>query len=127
MSEARRECPECKGEANLVTGREIYPHRPDLFSKKFWACLPCDCYVGCHPGTTKRMGHLANAETRRLKIAAHAAFDPLWKDGDMSRTQAYRWLRERLGMSERDCHMGWMSDADLRRVIDTCSTEEAHQ
>ena len=104
----------------MVTGREVYPHRPDLFDKPFWACLPCGAWAGCHPRTEKRMGRLANAETRRLKMAAHAAFDPLWKSGRMSRTKAYAWLREKLGLSERDCHIGWMSDEDLRRVVEVC-------
>lgn len=62
------------------------------------------------------MGRLANAETRQLKQAAHAAFDPLWKSGSMSRTKAYAWLRDATGLSERECHIGWMSDDDLRRV-----------
>ena len=120
MADVRRPCPNGH-EAALVTGREIYPHRPDLYAKPFWACLPCGAWVGCHPGTTKRVGRLANAETRRLKMAAHAAFDPLWKSGRMSRTQAYAWLREQLGLAERDCHIGWVDDDNLRRVIDVCS------
>jgi hypothetical protein len=118
--EVRRPCSECGEEAKLVTGREVYPHRPDLYSKPLWACLPCGAWVGCHPGTTKRMGRLANAETRRLKMDAHAAFDPLWKSGRMSRTKAYRWLREQTGLDERECHIGWMSDDMLRRIPELC-------
>ncbi|WP_329766084.1 zinc-finger-containing protein [Stenotrophomonas geniculata] len=120
MSAVRRPCPVCNCEAKLVTGREVYPHRPDLYGKKFWACLPHGAWVGCHPGSERRMGRLATAETRRLKMAAHAAFDPLWKTGRMKRTKAYAWLREQTGLSERDCHMGWMSDDNLRRVIEIC-------
>lgn len=118
--EVRRPCPSCGEEAKLVTGREVYPHRPDLFAKKFWACLPCGAWAGCHPGTNRRMGRLATAETRALKQAAHAAFDPLWKSGRMKRKEAYAWLREKTGLSERDCHIGWMSDADLRRIPQLC-------
>jgi hypothetical protein len=114
--EVRRPCPYCNEEAQLVTGREVYPHRPDLFAKLFWACLPCKAWTGCHPGTEKRMGRLANAETRQLKMAAHAAFDPLWKSGRMSRKEAYAWLREFTGLQERDCHIGWMDDDQLRKV-----------
>lgn len=122
MGDVRRPCPTCGSEAALVTGREVYPHRPDLFGKKFWAHLPCKAWVGCHPGTEKRMGRLAGPETRSLKMAAHAAFDPLWKSGRMSRTKAYKWLQEQTGLSERECHIGWMSDADLKRVIELCTT-----
>lgn len=116
MTEVRRPCPYCGAEAQLVTGREVYPHRPDLFAKPFWACMPCGAWTGCHPGTTKRMGRLANKATRQLKMAAHAAFDPIWKGKTMSRTKAYAWLREQTGLSERDCHIGWMDDDNLRKV-----------
>jgi len=125
MSNVRRPCPDCGKEAALVTGKEVYPHRPDLHHKPFWACLPCETWAGCHPGTTTRMGRLANAKTRRLKMAAHAAFDPIWKSRRMSRGAAYAWLREQTGLSERECHMGWMSDADLIRVVEICIGEDA--
>lgn len=120
MSDVRRPCDDCGAEAELVTGREIYPHRRDLWGGQYWACLPCRCWVGCHPGSDKRMGRVANAATRKLKVAAHAAFDPMWKSGRITRKQAYAWLREQTGLSERDCHMGWMSDEDLKRVAEVC-------
>jgi hypothetical protein len=120
MIDVRRPCPTCNREAQLVSGQEIYPHRPDLYHKPFWACLPCRTWVGCHAGGTRRLGRLATDETRRLKIDAHAAFDPMWKTGSMKRKQAYAWLGERLGLSDRDCHIGWMSDEDLRRVVEIC-------
>lgn len=120
MDDRRRPCPYCPAEAQLVTGAEIYPHRRDLHHLPYWACLPCEAWVGCHPGTEKRMGRLANAATRRLKQAAHAAFDPLWKSGRMSRTKAYRWLQEQTGLDARDCHIGWMSDDQLRSVVRIC-------
>lgn len=41
-------CDYCGNDAMLVSGRAIYPHRPDLFRLNFWQCAPCDAYVGCH-------------------------------------------------------------------------------
>lgn len=35
-------CDYCDKPAELVTGAEVYPHRPDLHHKKFWLCKPCD-------------------------------------------------------------------------------------
>lgn len=29
-------CPKCSQESELVTGLEMYPRRPDLYSKKFF-------------------------------------------------------------------------------------------
>lgn len=114
-------CPYCRNEAPLVTGREVYPHRPDLFAKRFYACLPCGAWVGCHPGTTQRLGRLANAEGRRLKMAAHAAFDPRWKEGGTKRKAAYRWLADQLGIDPKRCHIGYFNEDECRRVIEVCT------
>lgn len=75
------ECPYCRQPAKLVTGAAMYPHRPDLIHKWFYRCFPCDAHVGCHPGTRNPLGRLANFELRTAKIAAHAAFDPIWRNG----------------------------------------------
>lgn len=42
-------CDYCQRPAGLVTGASLYPHRPDLFEKRFWACSDCEAWVGCHP------------------------------------------------------------------------------
>lgn len=95
-------CPYCDKNAKLVTGKEIYPHRTDLYGKFFWLCADCDAYVGCHPVTkhnkcaSNPLGRLANAELRKAKMKAHASFDPIWKSGCKSRADAYKWLAESL-------------------------------
>lgn len=122
-------CPYCPGrQAECVDGTTIYPHRPDLAHKRFWRCPGCGAYVGCHPPATSPkggigdgsvpLGRLANAELRKLKSLAHAAFDPLFRDGPMTRRQAYRWLAKELGISEDRCHIGEFDVHDCRRVIE---------
>lgn len=103
-------CPYCKNHATLVDGLAIYPHRPDLAELRFWKCAPCEAYVGCHKGTTNPLGRLANAELRKAKMATHAVFDPIWKDGHMRRGEAYRWLQSVMTMTEEECHIGEFSD-----------------
>lgn len=120
-----RPCPYCGQEDKLVTGRDIYPHRPDLHSKPIWACMPCRAWAGCHPGTEKRVGRLANGVTRQLKMRAHEAFDPIWQSGTMKRTDAYAWLQQQTGISARECHIGWMSDKNLVRVVEICEETTA--
>ena len=115
-------CDYCGNSAPLVTGREVYPHRPDLFTKKFYQCVPCGAYVGCHPGTTQPLGRLADAELRREKMAAHAAFDPLWKNGEHKRGKLYGWLANQLGIEKKDCHIGMFSADMCRRVVEICRT-----
>lgn len=113
-------CAYCGNEAEYVTGEDIYPHRKDLYDKKFWRCEPCDAYVGCHATTGKPLGRLANAELRRRKSMAHQKFDPLWRNGGMSRSKAYNWLSNQLRISPDKCHIG-MFDIDMcDRVIEVC-------
>ncbi len=128
----RVKCDYCHGEAKLVSGREIYPHRPDLVAKQFWRCEPCDAYVGCHRrhpkdnrDGTKPLGRLANAELRREKQRAHAAFDPIWKSGQMRRKAAYAWLAEQLGISRANCHIGMMDVDACRAVVAAVTNRQA--
>lgn len=109
-------CDYCDRPPDRVTGHEIYPHHPDLRAKHFWLCRPCKAYVGCHPGSDRSLGRLANAELRLWKQRAHAAFDPLWKSGKMKRRQAYIWLAEKLGRSEANTHIG-MFDVELCKQV----------
>ncbi len=118
------QCPYCDKPSALVTGDVIYPHRPDLSEKWLYLCYPCGAYVGCHPGTTKPLGRLANYELRRAKQAAHAAFDPLWRDGKKKRKEAYTWLAEQLGVHVNDCHIGYFDVDMCRRVVEACKMNE---
>lgn len=110
-------CPNCAGPARLTNSREIYgkDYGAAYVCKRFPAC---DCYVGCHKGTTKPLGTLAGAELRRLRNQAHGAFDPLWtrsKDRRGARTLAYRWLAAQLGVAE--IHIGESDAEACARII----------
>jgi hypothetical protein len=118
-------CQYCKQPAELVGGDVIYPHRPDLAGKKFWHCAPCRAYVGCHPGTTKHLGLLANAELRKLKSHVHTAFDPLWRHHGMTRAQAYLWLAEGLGIDRRQCHVGMFNEERCRAALVFLSSHQS--
>ena len=125
--ESTPQCPYCGKQSALVHGDVIYQHRPDLNEKWFYLCYPCDAYVGCHPGTTKPLGRLANADLRKAKRAAHAAFDQLWRDNKKKRKAAYTWLAEQLGIDVNDCHIGEFDVETCRRVVEACNkTETAH-
>lgn len=111
-------CPYCNAEAELVTGGVIYPHRGDLRDRKFYLCRPCNAYCGCHPGTTKPLGRLANAELRMLKQQVHAVLDPLWRSGSETRKGAYQLLADKLGIPRSDCHIGMFDVETCRRAIE---------
>lgn len=106
-------CSYCGSTAVLVTGAEIYPHRPDLSQLSFYKCNSCvDCYVGCHKGTTNPLGRLANAELRKWKSIVHKHFDPYWRgvspkqEGIYKRGVAYAVLAELMKIDKKDCHIG---------------------
>lgn len=124
-------CHYCGREAKLVTGDVIYPHRPDLANLNFWLCAPCDAYVGCHKrgariginavsDGTVPLGRLANAELRRWKSLTHEAFDPLWKQGGMTRGAAYAWLAHKLGIPKNECHIGFFTLEQCQEAVRIC-------
>mgnify|MGYP000255144017 CR=1 FL=1 len=114
------QCVECANTASLVGGALIYPHRDDLHDRWFWLC-ECGAYCGTHRGTQKPLGTPAGRETRQARMAAHNAFDPLWKVGKrMSRMEAYGWLATVTGIPHHKCHIGMMTKAQAMRVVQVC-------
>jgi len=115
------QCTYCGEDARLISGAELYPHRPDLCFRSFWRCETCDAHVGCHPGGNEPLGVLANSELRKARSIAHSVFDPLWRNGKMKRRDAYYWLSRQLGIRWRDCHIGMFDQAQCERVVEIVS------
>jgi hypothetical protein len=114
-------CDYCGKAAELLGGEQIYPHIPRLLGARYWRCVPCGAHVGCHAGTAAPLGRMANKELRAARVAAHAAFDPFWQSGVMTRRAAYGWLATRLELPFAKTHIGYF-DLDLcRRVVQICS------
>ena len=120
-------CRYCKNDIHLYyIGDAEYPYQKDY--GPVWKCVPCDAYVGCHNGTERPLGLVADAATRAAKIKAHAAFDPLWmrkmlKEGiskSVARGAGYRWLADQLGIPKEKCHIGMFSVDTCLRVIEIC-------
>jgi hypothetical protein len=109
-------CPFCKKPGELFTGEKFYPHRKDLHDLRIWACERCDTRVGCFDGTDIPKGSMASHELRKARMEAHRAFDPIWKEGLISRTEAYALLAQRLGMRVEDCHFGQMGPKACREA-----------
>lgn len=128
FAEKLKMCRYCKQQAQLLNvGDEGYPYRRDYGPT--YVCVPCQAWVGCHPGTTRPLGGLANAELRLAKQAAHAVFDPLWqrkieRDGcskSAARKAGYKWLSEQLGIPFEKTHIGYMSLEECQRVVVVCN------
>ena len=85
----------------------------------------CDAYVGVHAGTLRPKGSLANGDLRHKRIEAHRLFDAIWKNGIMSRKDAYRWIQDIFSLSDAQAHIGQFSDyrcdclmAETRKVLE---------
>jgi len=110
-------CDKCNVPAILmkdstpVYGRDYGP---------LWICsnFPrCDARCGCHPGTHRPLGSLADRETRNLRKAVHNAFDPLWKRGTIKRSRAYETLAERMQIAVSECHVGMFTAEQCRQAL----------
>lgn len=60
----------------------------------------------------------ADAETRAARMAAHAAFDKLWLEGDFSRGEAYRQLAMCMRIGKHDCHIGRFNKDQCAKVLE---------
>jgi hypothetical protein len=119
-------CSHCLTGTVLVTGEKIYPHREDLYHKKFWLCEKCGAYVGCHGDSEVPLGTPANANLRYWRRKAHENFDPIWRSKKMTRTGAYSWLASRLGISADRCHIGMFTEEQCQEVIRHVKSKEFH-
>lgn len=120
-------CPYCR-ETSVLWSKSDRIYRRDYGPVYVcWNFPECDAYVGCHPGTTKPLGRLANRELREAKKRAHAHFDPLWRAKiqfghrkKAARGAAYKWLAAQLGIAFEDCHIGMFDVAQCEAVVKLC-------
>lgn len=104
-------CPYCGRRAIL---REAsYVHGKHARDKFLYVCSgypECDSYVGVHNDTLLPKGSLANSELRHKRIETHRLFDAIWKNGILSRKDAYRWMQDTFCLSNAQAHIGLFSD-----------------
>ena len=115
-------CPHCGAAMILRPASEIYHDAKS--DRKLYVCHnypACNTYVAAHPNTDKPMGVPANGNLRNLRIQAHRKFDLIWKNGLMTREEAYRWFADSFGLSLRDAHIGMCSEYRCRELIRLCN------
>jgi hypothetical protein len=131
--QATPRCPYCGSAATFHENSARFYHGHDY--GPVWACVSCQAWVGCHPNTHRPLGRLADAELRKAKIAAHAAFDPLWQEKYRrrliergpdykkfyARGSGYKWLAFQLGIDKKQCHIGLFDVETCRRVVEVCT------
>ena len=107
-------CPYCGNATQLVDDTEIYGVS---YGGKYYICKPCDAWVGCHKGTDKALGRIADKNLRELKRKAHEEFDPIWKDGILPRSKAYEVLSIAFELPIEYTHIGMFDEELCRKVI----------
>ena len=113
---APESCRFCGGHVDLVSNAMFYGGREYGWPLAY-ACGACGARVGCHPGTDIPLGTLADKATMQARRAAHAAFDPLWKDkGPGMRSRAYRALSRAMGKAA--AHISWLDVEESQQVIE---------
>lgn len=67
--------------------------------------------------------HLSDAETRKSRQEAHAAFDPIWKQLGIPRATCYRWLNKMMKLTSKECHIQHFSVKQCKLVIDLLKSD----
>ena len=118
-------CPYCGVNAELVDSTRVYRRSYG----KLWLCQPCQAWVGVHKDSrsNRPKGSLAKESLRKLRIEAHAVFDPTWGElleQGVSRRKArkllYTRLADSLGIDFDECHIGMFDEDRCKRAIKIC-------
>ena len=104
---AKRRCP--------THGFDLEPRRTRYGTR--WTCPFQGCSVVCWNGRTSTP---ADEETRKARQAAHAAFDPFWKGGCLSKAAAYKELAAYMGLTLKETHIGQFDQSQCAVVMAFC-------
>jgi hypothetical protein len=116
-------CAYCMERAKLMLTSS---HRYAQDYGPIWECDGCQAWVGCHPGTWRPLGRLANHTLRKLKRQVHEAFDPIWKSGAVTRGEAYHLLAVTMGLHDSQAHVGMMDEETAARAIEAAKRMHEH-
>ena len=121
-------CRYCGGVIRLVPAAKIYGtaavKRLGLEKEYIYQCQNCNARVGCHKGTTRPLGNVANETLRLKRMETHRVFDAFWKNRGLRRSQGYRWLAEQMDLPKSRTHIGGFEMDQCQKVIDLCEQAE---
>ena len=105
-------CRYCGGVIRRVPGQQVYGDaaamRLKLWNEWFYQCQNCNARVGCHRGTTRPLGNVANEVLRLKRMETHQVFDAYWKGR----------------LPEEKAHIGGFEMDQCQQVIDICRRME---
>ncbi len=116
-------CRYCGGVIRLVPAQKIYGASTDrlgLAGENIYLCQNCNARVGCHKGTNRPLGNVANEVLRLKRRETHQVFDQYWQGSGLSRNVLYQRPAGETGLPMVFLHgygqsrMGWMTTPDGR-------------
>ena len=110
-------CRYCGGKVILTSSSRIYGKDYG----NIYLCTNCNAFVGVHKKTDKPLGTLANSVLRTKRKETHKVFDSFWKSKNMTRTEGYKWLSQKMGLPPKSTHIGYFEMEDCQKVIDLCN------
>lgn len=123
-------CRYCGGVIRLVPASSVYGasvYRLGLEKESIYQCQNCNARVGCHKGTTKPLGNVANEALRLKRIETHQVFDAFWKSRHMTRSNAYKWLSRQMHIPAKATHIGGFEMDQCQQVIDLCTSTDREE
>lgn len=122
-------CKMCGVKTYLTSFRYIKSRRKKKHkgnNRLIYMCPNCHNYVNVHKETNLPLGHPGDKEVRIWRIFTHKVFDKVWqKTGN--RAKAYTWLARRMGINEKDCHIGMFDSNQCKLAIEICIKELARK
>lgn len=113
-------CDYCGSSAKLIDSKVVYGR--SYGNIYLCSAYPnCDSYVGVHKGDNWPKGRLANAELRELKKKAHNVFDKIWRNGELTRVEAYKLLQTKMKLKKFQTHIGEFNIAQCNEAILICN------
>ena len=117
-------CRYCGGVIRPVPAESVYGEsagRLGMTGETVYQCQNCNARVGCHKGSARPLGKVANEVLRLKRVETHQVFDAFWQGQGMSRTQAYKWLAAQLHLPESRAHIGGLEMDQCQRVMELCA------
>lgn len=104
--------------ADLVGGKDVYPHREDLYDLRFYKCPHCGNFVGTHKADRRPLGCIPTPELKYARQKIHEILDPLWQGkAPGTRKKIYQALSDALGYEYHTANT---------RTIEECRTVYKH-
>lgn len=123
-------CRYCGGVVRLIPAVKVYGASAKwlgLEGEMLYQCQNCNARVGCHKGSVRPLGDLANEVLRLKRVETHQIFDDFWKAKGMSRTKAYQWMAQKLKLPEDRAHIGGFEMDQCQRLINLCKWSQSKE